>query len=126
MDVVGIMPSDGRPVLSAYEYAAAGAIAGAVEVTIQQPEIAWKNAIQDKRPIEFHPKFFYRGLTINIASMAPYTAVQFAFNGMLSKWLSKGMRLVIMEKHHSNQRKQGVRNLWETGKNLELRLLLVV
>eukprot|EP00871_Galdieria_phlegrea_P003633 jgi/Galph1/4270/GphlegSOOS_G2889.1 len=84
------MVSGTTRMLSAYEYAAAGAIAGAVEVTIQQPEIAWKNAIQDKRPIIFHPKFFYRGLTINIASMAPYTAVQFALNGVFSKWLSKG------------------------------------
>lgn len=94
--IVVRMSSGQRPVLSAYEYAAAGAIAGAIEVTIQQPEIAWKNAIQDKRPIIFHPKFFYRGLTINIASMAPYTAVQFALNGIMTKWLSKGGLLRVL------------------------------
>ena len=73
-----------RP-LSSSESALIGGISGIVEVGINQPTVAWKNALQQSRPLPFSPREMYRGVGINALSIAPITAVQFAaYSGLLS------------------------------------------
>jgi len=85
-----------RP-LSAIENALVGGISGTLEVLIQQPHVAWKNALQEKRPFTLHPSFLYRGVIINASSIAPITAVQFAVNGTLSSILSENGKRALTE-----------------------------
>lgn len=73
-------PAGGRR-LSLFESALVGGVSGVVEVGINQPTVAWKNALQQRRPLVVHPRELYRGVGINAASIAPITAVQFAANG---------------------------------------------
>jgi hypothetical protein len=62
-----------------------GGIAGVCEVLIQQPTVAFKNAIQGNRAIPRNPLHWYRGVFINAASIAPITATQFCVNSLLIK-----------------------------------------
>jgi len=64
--------------------AVAGGISGMVEVAIQQPTIAFKNALQQGRPIPKNPIEWYRGVVINGVSIAPITAIQFGINNLLA------------------------------------------
>lgn len=86
---------------SFWEQTAIGGISGVCEVTCTQPTVAVKNALQEARPIKFTPRFMYTGLTINAASIAPITAVQFGANRALTPYfadkngyLSPSMKLV--------------------------------
>lgn len=61
-----------------------GALAGMTEVFCQQPTVAWKNAMQEGRPIPFAPRVMYRGVLVNAFSIAPCNATQFAVNSAAS------------------------------------------
>jgi len=82
---VVVLPT--RRGLTALENGIVGGISGTIEVLIQQPTVAWKNALQEKRPFSANPVFLYRGVGINATSIAPITAVQFSVNGVLSNAL---------------------------------------
>lgn len=60
-----------------------GLCAGLSEVAIQQPLVAWKNALQQGRPISLRPAELYRGGAANATAVAPVTAVQFMIYGAL-------------------------------------------
>jgi len=77
-----INPAGRRPLTSG-ESGLVGAISGVIEVCINQPTVAWKNALQQSRPLIVTPRELYRGLTINASSIAPVTAVQFGANQFL-------------------------------------------
>lgn len=64
--------------LNVQQSAVVGALAGTIEVLIQQPTIAWKNATQFNKPLSFAPSSLYRGVSINALSIAPITALQFS------------------------------------------------
>ena len=74
--------------LSASTHAAIGAVSGVIEVTLLHPTVAWKNALQEGRPLVLAPKALYRGYLINVGSFAPITCVQFGVNRMLESALS--------------------------------------
>jgi hypothetical protein len=44
--------------------AAVGAASGVAEVLVQHPTVAWKNALQQRSPLPFHPRDLYRGLMV--------------------------------------------------------------
>ncbi|GAB0491438.1 hypothetical protein MMPV_002691 [Pyropia vietnamensis] len=73
-----------RRSLTAVENLSVGATAGAIEITIQQPTIALKNAMQTGAPLPRSIPAFYRGLGVNVASIAPITAVQFSLTAALT------------------------------------------
>ncbi|GMH33328.1 hypothetical protein BSKO_01162 [Bryopsis sp. KO-2023] len=68
--------------VSAAEHTIIGGMAGMGEVTIMQPIVAIKNALQEGRAVPWNVAHLYRGLGINILSMAPITATQFGANRM--------------------------------------------
>ena len=51
--------------LSPWEHTMIGAFAGMTEVTIMQPTVAIKNALQEGRPLPRTPVAFYRGLAVS-------------------------------------------------------------
>lgn len=67
------------PLVMAWAESMVGAMAGVTEVFIQQPTVAWKNAMQEGRPRPWGPQM-YRGVFVNAASIAPTNATQFAVN----------------------------------------------
>eukprot|EP00892_Ulva_mutabilis_P000281 jgi/Ulvmu1/10253/UM060_0054.1 len=67
-------------VMTPADQAFIGAMSGTVEVMLMQPTIAIKNAVQEGRPISWYPVHMYRGLGMNIVSMAPITASAFGSN----------------------------------------------
>ncbi len=69
---------------SSLEQTFIGAASGTIEAAASQPTVAIKNAVQEGRPIQFNPRFMYTGLTVNAASIAPITAVQFGANRALA------------------------------------------
>lgn len=69
--------------LSALQHGAIGSLAGMIEVLIQQPTIAMKNAVQQGRAIPWSPSALYRGVGISLSSVAPICALQFGVNGKL-------------------------------------------
>eukprot|EP00899_Mesostigma_viride_P011610 jgi/Mesvir1/2044/Mv14787-RA.1 len=64
---------------------ALGGAAAVIEVGINQPTVAIKNAMQERRPIPLNPLHLYRGVLVNALSIAPITATQFAMNRFLEK-----------------------------------------
>lgn len=52
--------------LSSLEHTAIGALAGVTEVTLMQPTVAIKNALQEGRPLPRTPAALYRGLAVRI------------------------------------------------------------
>ncbi|KXZ48758.1 hypothetical protein GPECTOR_25g342 [Gonium pectorale] len=48
-----------------------------------QPLVGIKNALQEGRPIPKNPAHLYRGLLMNVVSMAPITASQFGTNRLM-------------------------------------------
>lgn len=93
-----------RRSLSSGQSAVIGGLSGIVEVAVNQPTVAWKNALQQSRPLPFAPREMYRGVGINAMSIAPITAVQFAANAALVKFvtgdnpannLSDGARIAV-------------------------------
>eukprot|EP00243_Klebsormidium_subtile_P013754 TRINITY_DN9308_c0_g1_i1.p1 TRINITY_DN9308_c0_g1~~TRINITY_DN9308_c0_g1_i1.p1 ORF type:complete len:288 (-),score=15.19 TRINITY_DN9308_c0_g1_i1:390-1253(-) len=72
-----------------------GALAGVIEVALQQPHVAWKNAVQDNRPVPWtRPAQLYRGALVNAGSMAPINAIQFGVDKLLSEALLASGRKV--------------------------------
>ncbi|RLN97556.1 hypothetical protein BBJ28_00017552 [Nothophytophthora sp. Chile5] len=74
--------------LSGLQNGAVGSIAGMIEVMLQQPTIAIKNAVQQGRAIPWAVPALYRGVGVSLASIAPVSAIQFAVNGRLLRALS--------------------------------------
>lgn len=74
--------------LSTFESALVGGVSGVVEVGINQPTVAWKNALQQRRALLLRVGELYRGVAINAASIAPITAVQFGANALILRALS--------------------------------------
>ncbi|CAG9464655.1 unnamed protein product [Pedinophyceae sp. YPF-701] len=66
--------------LTPAHHAAAGALAGVVEISCSQPTITIKNALQDGRTPTMTPRALYTGWGAGAASIAPITAVQFGAN----------------------------------------------
>jgi hypothetical protein len=60
-----------------------GSLTGIAEVTVNQPLVYVKNALQQGNRLV--PQHCYRGYSVNAASSAPITAVQVAANGILQK-----------------------------------------
>lgn len=56
------MPGDS--VVTPLEHTAIGALAGLTEVSIMQPTVAIKNALQEGRPVPRSPLALYRGLLV--------------------------------------------------------------
>ena len=75
--------------LSASTHAAIGAFSGIIEVTLLHPTVAWKNALQEGRPLSLAPSALYRGYLMNVGSFAPITMVQFGVNRLLEARLSE-------------------------------------
>lgn len=73
-----------QPIIPSYISSCIGAAAGVCEIGIQQPTIAIKNAIQTGRSIPWSPSELYRGVTINMLSIAPITGTQFTVNNILT------------------------------------------
>ncbi|ETO60995.1 hypothetical protein F444_20921, partial [Phytophthora nicotianae P1976] len=74
--------------LSGLQNGAVGSIAGMIEVMLQQPTVAIKNAVQQGRPIPWSVPALYRGVGVSLASIAPVSAIQFAVNGRLLRGLT--------------------------------------
>lgn len=74
--------------LSVATHAAIGAASGVIEVTLLHPTVAWKNALQEGRPLPVAPRALYRGYVLNASSFAPITMVQFGVNRLLESSLS--------------------------------------
>ncbi len=74
--------------LNAATHAAIGAVSGVIEVTLLHPTVAWKNALQEGRPLVLAPQALYRGYVINVGSFAPITCMQFGVNRLLESTLS--------------------------------------
>lgn len=69
-----------------------GTIAATAECTVSHPLTAIKYRLQQGemlRHINFNPRFLYTGLGLNVASMAPATALQFGVDGWLKKMLPR-------------------------------------
>ncbi|KAF1783092.1 Mitochondrial carrier domain [Phytophthora cactorum] len=75
--------------LSGLQNGAVGSIAGMIEVMLQQPTVAIKNAVQQGRPIPWSVQALYRGVGVSLASIAPVSAIQFAVNGRLLRGLTE-------------------------------------
>mmetsp|Transcript_8894 Transcript_8894/g.15419 ORF Transcript_8894/g.15419 Transcript_8894/m.15419 type:complete len:266 (-) Transcript_8894:416-1213(-) len=73
--------------VSPLEHTAIGALGGSVEVLLMQPMVAFKNALQEGRPIPTSPAHLYRGLSMNVLSMAPITASQFGAHRLTQQLL---------------------------------------
>jgi len=78
--------------LSSFEHGCIGALVGSIEQSIMRPTVYWKAMLQQdtfelKRAI--NPKYFYRGLPVAVASIAPITAVQFAARDICDKTLKR-------------------------------------
>lgn len=69
--------------LSEEQNAVIGALAGAIEVTVNQPTVTWKNAVQQGKPITLNPAVAYRGYLSNVLNMGTATMVQFAVSGTM-------------------------------------------
>ena len=70
--------------LGAGEQLVVGGLAGSLEVFINQPTVALKNAMQGGRPLPWRVPELYRGVVVNAGSMAPITAVQFGASAMIA------------------------------------------
>ncbi|KAF6250639.1 mitochondrial carrier domain-containing protein [Scenedesmus sp. NREL 46B-D3] len=69
------------------EHTLIGAVGGVMEVCLMQPMVAFKNALQEGRPLPTTPSQMYRGLLINCGSIAPITASQFGTNRFMERTL---------------------------------------
>jgi len=76
--------------LSGAENAILGTIAGGIEVLIDQPQLYWKNATQQRLPFTLDPRLLYRGLIASITNMAVLTGIQFFGAGMVKKMITGG------------------------------------
>lgn len=81
-----------RASLSETENLGVGIVGGCVETTALMPIITAKLCIQEGRP---YPTFLgmYRGVGVQAGSVAPITAAQMLFNGLIEKAVTGGSRL---------------------------------
>jgi hypothetical protein len=56
--------------LTPVDLAVIGGMSGTLEVCLMQPTVAFKNAIQEGRPIPLNPVHMYRGLGVRARSRA--------------------------------------------------------
>jgi len=120
--------------ISLIKNAGIGVAAAAAEITIDQPLVYWKNMIQSGKRIDWaRPQAFYRGAGVNLASLAPTTAIQVAINGLLNDiqahyplrqmvnaWLAGAMSAIVSSPSEAlilHQQMSG-KNAFETAKNL--------
>ncbi|KAI8476555.1 MAG: mitochondrial carrier domain-containing protein [Monoraphidium minutum] len=82
-------PSAAPSRVTPLEHTAVGALGGMLEVCVMQPMVAFKNALQEGRPLPRTPLALYRGLVINCCSMAPITASQFGTSRLLENAIIK-------------------------------------
>ena len=54
--------------LTPVDLAAIGGMSGTLEVCLMQPTVAFKNAIQEGRPMPLHPVHMYRGLGVRASA----------------------------------------------------------
>ncbi len=80
-----------RATLSPEENLGVGSVGGAVETMILMPVLTWKLCSQEGRP---YPRFpgMYRGVFVQASSMAPVTALQMFFNGIIEGAVTRGAR----------------------------------
>eukprot|EP00803_Ostreobium_quekettii_P004887 evm.model.scf_799.6 EVM.evm.TU.scf_799.6 scf_799:45048-50035(-) len=69
------------------EHTAIGGLAASVEAVMMQPMLAVKNALQEGRPVPRNPLHLYRGVGVNVLTIAPITATQFGANRLAEKAL---------------------------------------
>merc|ERR1711964_576488 len=67
-----------------------GAAAGAIAAVKLQPLLYCKNMVQQKLPITFEPRKWYRGLGMNCGSMTLLTGLQFLTSSKLKQFLTGG------------------------------------
>lgn len=84
--------------LSGAENAVLGAVAGGIEICIDQPMIYWKNATQQNMPFTMKPEILYRGLGASVANMATLTGIQFISTGYVKKLITGGVERNISTK----------------------------
>ncbi|RLN45147.1 hypothetical protein BBJ29_007500 [Phytophthora kernoviae] len=81
--------------LSGLQNGAVGSIAGMIEVMLQQPTVAMKNAVQQGRPIHWNVAALYRGVGVSLASIAPVRVLCGTLSGVASAPLSASAELVM-------------------------------
>ncbi|PSC69614.1 Mitochondrial Carrier (MC) Family [Micractinium conductrix] len=74
------------------EHTAIGALAGVLEVSIMQPTVGVKNALQEGRPVPRTIPMLYRGVVVSAGAMLPITAVQFGMNRFLEQTYRRVMK----------------------------------
>ena len=67
-----------------------GICAGTIEVTILQPMLYCKNAVQQNLGLTLNPKVLYRGLLMSIVNMSVLTGLQFPLTGMVTRTINGG------------------------------------
>ncbi|KAI3435642.1 hypothetical protein D9Q98_001700 [Chlorella vulgaris] len=77
--------------VSALEHTGIGAFAGVLEVSIMQPTVGIKNALQEGRPVPKTIAGLYRGLPVSAGAMLPITSVQFGMNRLLEQTYKRVM-----------------------------------
>lgn len=83
-----VCPATVKVPLTAGTHAAIGAFSGLVEVTLLHPTVAWKNSLQEGRPLPLSPRALYRGYLLNASSFVPITCLQFGVNRTLESLLA--------------------------------------
>ena len=80
-----------RATLDEKENLAVGVAGGCTETLVLMPVLTWKFCLQEGRP---YPPFpgMYRGVMVQAGSVAPITAMQMLFNGLIEAAVTKGQR----------------------------------
>jgi hypothetical protein len=89
-----------RMTLTGAENLAVGAVGGCLEVCIQMPILTYKFCLQEGRPLPSTVAGFYRGVGVQASTVAPITAIQFLFNGMLQGVILKARSSSSDRNHH--------------------------
>lgn len=69
---------------------ALGISSGAIEVSLLQPLLYWKNAIQQGIPLTLNPAILYRGLGMSILNMSVNTGLQFPLTAAATSLITGG------------------------------------
>ncbi|KAG7354120.1 mitochondrial carrier protein [Nitzschia inconspicua] len=85
-----VTSNNDRVALSSGENLAVGAFGGALETCLQMPVLTYKFCLQEGRPLPTNIPGWYRGVVVQAGTVAPITAIQFMFNGILQKALLRG------------------------------------
>lgn len=76
-----------RASLTSTENLAVGALGGALETCLQMPVLTYKFCVQEGRALPTAIPGWYRGVAVQAGTVAPITAIQFMFNGILQNAL---------------------------------------